>query len=883
MHGRSAVAVAFAPADPTRAKGHARDQCLALIGGVCGADLVVFEAGVTHYRWGGKDLPDARLPVLRAPTVLADAGRVVRYARHPLVQAGVRSLVAVPVQLDPCSSAVGTLWVVARRPNAFDSLAISRLESFATVLAELEAPPAEECAHRAFVEALPMAAVSVHGSTVYPNAAACQLTGFPSGESATLDEWFHHLFQDEARSVKELYDFDRRSGFAERRVVPVHRPQAGERLVEWASRRIGEYELWLLHDVTERISSQERFRVLFEQSSTALVVYDEGGIIDCNPATVALLGHHSKAELLHLRPWELSSATQPDGEDSAAKCAKMEAIAREQGSQRFEWASRRMDGEEIRVEVTLTALTLGSRPVLLAEWHDVSERAKYEDALRHARDEAVKHAAAKAAFLATTSHEIRTPMNGVIGMTRLLQDTPLSGQQREYVETIRACGEGLLALINDVLDFSKLEAGKVELESIPFSLRELVEDVLAVVAEPAQTKGLELASFIAPSVPASVRGDPTRLRQVLLNLLSNAVKFTERGAVTVRLASSRVESGRTVITFSIKDTGIGIATESLAWLFDAFSQEDVSTTRRFGGTGLGLAICKRLVTMMGGILDVTTSPAGSTFTVSVALPIDEPSRPWSELSDRRILLVEDRSLVADSLAELVRERGGAVQIVGTWDGALLLAPNAEVVVVDSLFESGRGVELARTLRRSGRVVGLLTPLSAPAELANEVDFILSLPLRRAQLLAQLGRVLAVPASSQPSSPSRQRRAFGARVLVAEDNPVNQRVVQGLLAKLGCEAVVVPDGERAVETSREGRFDVILMNCQMPVMDGFEATRLIRAHERLRTPIIALTAGVLDGDRQRCLDAGMDEFLSKPLRVEELERVLAGVVHQGEAP
>jgi PAS domain S-box-containing protein len=843
---------------------------------VSGADLVVFETGVTHYRWGGQDLPEARLPVLRTPTVLLDAGRALRNSHHPLVDAGVRSLVAVPVQLDARSSAVGTLWVAARRANAFDASTVARLESFAAILAELDAPPANESAHRAFVEALPLAAVSVHEGRVYPNAAACQLTGFSGGAGAPVEAWFRQLFGDEAGGAQATYDVDRHGGFGDRRVVSVQRPGAGERLVEWAAQRLGEYELWLLYDVTERAASEERFRVLFEQSSTALVVYDETGIIDCNPATVALLGHRFKSDLLHRRPGELSALTQPDGANSVEKCAAMERIARELGSHRFEWAYQRLDGEEVRVEVTLTSLRLGRQSVLLAEWHDVSERARYEDALRQARDAAVKHASAKSNFLATMSHEIRTPMNGVIGMTRLLQDTSLSGQQWGYVETIRACGEGMLALINDILDFSKLDAGKVQFEAIPFSLREVAEDAMAVVAETAQGKGLELVSFIGPMVPSLVRGDPTRVRQVLLNLLSNAVKFTETGAVTVRLTSGREESGRTVVTLSVKDTGIGIAPDALGRLFDAFSQEDASTTRRFGGTGLGLAIVKRLVTLLDGIVDVTSAPTGSTFTVSFALEVLEASRPWHELRSRRILLVEDRPLLADSVCELLRERGGEVQAVRTWDDALLLAPDAELVMVDSRFALGRGVELARALRRSGHLVGLLTPLSAPAELASEADFIVSAPLRRGQLLAQVSRVLALPAGSQPKAATAQRRAYGARVLVAEDNPVNQRVVQGLLAKLGCEAVVVPDGACAVESSRDGRFDIILMDCQMPVMDGFEATRRIRAQQGAHTPIVALTAGVLDGDRQRCLDAGMDEFLAKPVRVEDLERILAWV-------
>jgi CheY-like chemotaxis protein len=348
--------------------------------------------------------------------------------------------------------------------------------------------------------------------------------------------------------------------------------------------------------------------------------------------------------------------------------------------------------------------------------------------------------------------------------------------------------------------------------------------------------------------------------------------------VTVHLAASREQGGHSVVTCSVRDTGVGISPEALPRLFDAFSQEDESTTRRFGGSGLGLTICKRLVTLMDGILDVTTSTRGSTFSLTVAFEVVESAQVDRELAGRRLLLVESRPLVAESVAQLLRERGAEVLLASTAPEGRPLAPRAEVVLVSSQLPAGDGVQLARALHLEGKVVGLLTPLSSPAELASGVDFLLPLPVRRNQLLSQVRRVLRLPEPASVRAIKQLHATFAARVLVAEDNPVNQRVVQGLLAKLGCEVVVVGNGAAAVRAAQASPFDLILMDCQMPELDGFDATHRIRAAEKTRTPIVALTAGAMMGDRERCLATGMDDYLSKPLRLEDLERVLTRFLH-----
>jgi PAS domain S-box-containing protein len=327
--------------------------------------------------------------------------------------------------------------------NAFSASHIEALSQVASVIAGLLSPSTAGEELVRIVMALPTAAVAVVGERLVPNAPTCSLIGYSGEEVATLEAWFNALYRDDGPMVRELYEVDRASGFLDARTAPITRKDGWERLVQIHCTSVGGGELWQLTDITERVASQERFRLLFEQSSTPHLLMDATGIVDCNSAAVALLGYRSKADLLTLAPFELSAAAQPDGEASLTKSRKMEDIARDLGSHRFDWTYRRVTGEPVHVEVTLTALTLGARRVLLAEWHDISERTRYLEALEHARETAVKHARAKADFLATMSHEIRTPMNGVIGMTRLLQDTPLDEQQREYVETVRACGEGL--------------------------------------------------------------------------------------------------------------------------------------------------------------------------------------------------------------------------------------------------------------------------------------------------------------------------------------------------------------------------------------------------------------------------------------------------------
>jgi PAS domain S-box-containing protein len=844
---------------PEEESASALDQTLALLGESWGVELVSLERGSTQTRWVSRDLPVAALPLLLHEERIDDAHVSLRYARHPLVMAGLGSLLAWPLP-------GATLWLGASRTHAFDERSHKQLARWGQLVEKLLPPSDDGAVYRRFIAMMAAPAMYLNGEAVFLNRAAETLTGYRADEVATLDAWFERLYEQDAPTVRAMYELDRQHPFGASRVTTLRRKDGTERLVEFASRRDGRHEVWLLYDVTERVASQERFRVLFEQSSTALSLYDELGLIDCNPAAVALLGYTAKADVLHRKPAELSPPTQPGGQSSADKLSRMENIALTQGSHRFDWVYRTVAGSDAQVEVTLTPLTLGSRRVLLAEWHDISERLRYELGLEAARDSALANARARSDFLATMSHEIRTPMNGVIGMTQLLGETALSEQQREYVETVRACGEGLLALINDILDFSRLEAGKVQLESIPFSVREVAEDAVSVVAPQAHGKHLELTCSIASDVPALVWGDPTRLRQVLLNLLSNAVKFTPAGTVEMTVSCARF-AGLVHLEFAVKDSGIGIAPEALPRLFSAFSQEDGSTTRRFGGSGLGLVICKGLAQLMQGGLEVESDDAGSTFTVALPLQEHTPPRLAPDFSGHSIAILERRPVSRAALrAQLAPTR---ITITTPEDGNV---GDAEVVLLDQGFEGDVG-ELAARLTREGRQVGLLRRLGGSSFEEVATAFVLPSPVRESRLHQQLERLFLRRPTVHTAVTGRTRRHFAAHVLVAEDNPVNQRVVRGLLEKLGCSVTMVDNGLQAVEALARGHFELVLMDCQMPELDGFAATQRIRATQLTHVPIVALTAGVMDGDRERCLAAGMDEFLRKPVRIEELERAL----------
>ncbi len=556
----------------------------------------------------------------------------------------------------------------------------------------------------------------------------------------------------------------------------------------------------------------------------------------------------------------------------------------------------RRDGTEIPTETTSWSVQVGQTWRFNSLIRDVTTRNHNERALTEAREKADEASRHKSEFLATMSHEIRTPMNGVIGLADVLLGTRLDSDQRRYAEGIRTAGTALLTVINDILDFSKAEAGMVVLDEIAFDVRELLEDVVDILAGRAQSKGLELVAFCRPEVPSLLLGDRGRLRQVLLNLCGNAVKFTERGEVVVTASLVSRDAGLHRIRLEVSDTGAGIKAEDTERMFDAFAQADASTTRRYGGTGLGLAISERLIEAMGGHIGVISDlGAGSMFWFEVPLssPVGETTAAFpvstEDLLGLRVLVVDDNATNRFVLETQLREWNMSPTAVASGQAALATLDDPQtrpfdVAVLDMAMPTMDGLELARRIStddtHAGTYLVLLTsgPEVDPAAARDAgVGAWLTKPVHRSELFDCLARSLnpGSGARAAPSTPAATGRPVRGHVLLAEDNEVNQMVGVGLLSELGYRTDVAASGGAALELARHARYDAILMDCRMPGMDGYEATARLRdiEGETGHTPVIALTASARDEDRDRCLSAGMDDFVSKPIDRAALTRAL----------
>jgi len=685
-----------------------------------------------------------------------------------------------------------------------------------------------------------------------------------------------------------------------------------------------------VRDITERKRAERRFELAVEASPSGQVMTDrQGTIVLVNSMTEKMFGY-DRRELLGKPIEVLVPERFRRRHPQFREGFSADPHARPMGAGRDLYGLHK-DGREFPVEIGLNPVETDDGLFVLSAIVDITERKEAEAQVRSLNETleqrvaeqtaelrtamndltAAKVAAeaanrAKSAFLANMSHEIRTPLNAVIGLTDLVLDTSLNGEQRNYLEMVHGAGESLLTVINDILDFSKIEAGRLELEQLPFEPIEWLGDTLKSLALRAHSKGLELVWRMAPEVPTWLTGDPGRLRQVLVNLVSNAIKFTERGEVVVEVQLEERTEEAVVLRYAVRDTGMGISENKLKSVFEAFEQADSSTTRRFGGTGLGLAISSRLVEMMGGrIWAESQEGQGSTFhfTVRLAVPREHPPSvvpaDVDAIQNLPVLVVDDNATNRQILEELLTNWGMSPTVVE--DPAQALATMRQrvhsgrpirLVITDAHMPGMDGFELAQRIKQDKELSGAIIMMLTSGDSQNNeircrrlaIAACLVKPIKQSELLEAILTAMGVVSDESEVKPAVEGPPTERplTILLAEDSFVNQRLVVGVLTKYGHHIDIAENGRRAYELWFRGRYDLVLMDVQMPEMDGLEAAQIIRAHEQRtgrHTPIIAMTAHAMKGDRERCLEAGMDDYVAKPVRRRELVDTIHRVIGQ----
>lgn len=661
---------------------------------------------------------------------------------------------------------------------------------------------------------------------------------------------------------------------------------------------------------------ERQFRVLratFDSITDGVALYDSQGEFWFSNPAAARIGGYTPAEVFSTPPEERSNLlgyyladqkTLLNAEDLSLKRVYQGESFDE--AQIFIQNARRPEGRWVVTTAGLVKNDDGTTAGVVTTMHDVTDRKRFEDELVRAREAAEAGSKAKSEFLASMSHEIRTPMNGVVGMTGLLLDTQLTDEQRDFVETIRTSSDALLTIINDILDFSKIEAGQIDLEQQPFDIRQCVEDALDLVSHGSIVKGLELVAYVAPEVPKMLVGDVSRIRQVLVNLLSNAVKFTEKGEVTGEVTLRELGAERRFersvgLRLQVRDTGIGIPENRLSRLFRSFSQVDSSISRRYGGTGLGLAICKRLIELMGGTIEVESQVGvGSTFVVDLEIEVAPQAtgqRPNTSsvfrLNGLQVLIVDDNATNRRILSLQCQSWGVVPCLATSGQEALDILESGRtfaLAILDAAMPEMSGVDLAAKIATIPRLQDMpLIMLTSTIDSATKRDAealgitsYLYKPIKQSQLFEAILAVLS-GGTHNTRRIAKKTLLDGSlgqnvplRILLAEDNVINQKVGLLMLTKLGYRADVAANGLEVLKATSERIYDVILMDLQMPEMDGIEATKRLRMPGAVanRPRIVAVTANVLQSDRDMCVAAGMDEFISKPMKVEDLAAALS---------
>ncbi len=649
-------------------------------------------------------------------------------------------------------------------------------------------------------------------------------------------------------------------------------------------------------------ASEQRFRDVTMSSSNWVWETNERGVYTHASGRIADLVGYNPDELLGKSPFEF----MPEAEVVRIREIVDPLVQARKPIVELENWNLTKSGEKIYLLTNAVPMTgdngrfLGFRGV----HKNITARKRIEEEMAQAREQAEAASRAKSDFLATMSHEIRTPMNGILGMAELLSDTPMEKKQREYLKIIQQSGNALLTIINDILDFSKVEAGKMELNTISFDLERAIHDVVMLLAPKAEKKNLELILDFDPDCPKQLIGDAGRLRQILMNLAGNAIKFTKRGDVLVEIRCRELQNGKAGVRITVQDTGIGISQEDQKKLFQSFTQADSSTTRKYGGTGLGLAICRQLVTLMGSDIRVHSMPdQGSTFWFDLDLPVVAPPRRLSQtpLQGIRILAVDDHPANRRLLSTQFSSLGMIGETVGNAEEALEKLNEAaatgvpfEIAVLDYQMPNMNGEQLAAEIKSTKALTDLPLILltssgkRGDAEQYHRAGFCASLlkPVHSETLRQTMASVLDLPDSgadaplidarslSESSSDTSIQVMFRGNALLAEDVKANQLVASSFLQQQGMTVDIAADGRKALELWSSGTYDIIFMDCQMPEMDGFQASVEIRKRENgSHTPIVALTANILEKDRRRCIDAGMDDYVAKPFSRNELSAAI----------